>query len=86
MACSGTYFAISKIMNSSHRMPRERFLHCRWSNYDFRDRSGKKDVKNLKLTSRFTSLREALGWEWNIKAKREAKEINPYLVFTLVGT
>lgn len=74
-------------MNSSHRTPRKRCLHCRWSNYnDLRDRSGKKDVKNLKLTSRFTSLQEALGWEWNIKAKREAKEINPYLVFTLVGT
>lgn len=51
-----------------------------------RDRSGKKDAKNLKLTSRFTSLREALEWQWNLKAKREAKEINPYLIFTLFGT
>ena len=63
------------------------FLRCQWSNRDgFRDRSGKKDAKNLKLMSRFTSLREALGWQWNLKAKREAKEINPYLIFTLVGT
>ena len=51
----------------------------------FRDRSGKKDAKNLKLTSRFTSLREALEWQWNLKAKREAKEINPHLIFTLLG-
>jgi len=59
----------------------------RWSNRDeFRDRSGKKDAKNLKLTSRFTSLREAMEWQWNLKAKREAKEINPHLIFTLLGT
>ena len=51
-----------------------------------RDRSGKKEAKNLKLTSRFTSLREALEWQWNLKAKREAKEINPHLIFTLLGT
>ena len=63
------------------------FLRYRLSNRDvFRDRSGKKDVKNLRLTSRFTSLREALGWQWNLKAKREAKEINPHLIFTLLGT
>ena len=63
------------------------FLRCKWSNRDgFRDRSGKKDAKNLKLTSRFTSLQEALGWQWNLKARREVKEINPYLIFTLLGT
>lgn len=53
---------------------------------DFRDRSGKKDAKNLILKSRFTPLREALKWKWNLKAKREAKEINPHLIFTLLGT
>jgi len=62
-------------------------LLCQWSDHDgSRDRSGKKDAKNLRLTSRFTSLREALEWQWNLKAKREAKEINPHLIFTLLGT
>jgi ubiquitin-like 1-activating enzyme E1 A len=51
-----------------------------------RDRSGKKDARNLKLRSRFTSLGEALKWPWNLKIKREAKEINPHLIFTLLGT
>jgi ubiquitin-like 1-activating enzyme E1 A len=62
-------------------------LRCRLSNRAaFSDRSGKKDAKNLRLTSRFTSFREALEWQWNLKAKREAKEINPHLIFTLLGT
>ena len=62
-------------------------LLCPWSDYDgSRNRSGKKDGKGLRLTSRFTSLREALKWQWNLKAKREVKEINPHLIFTLLGT
>ena len=50
-----------------------------------RDRSGKKDAKNLMLKSRFNSLGEALKWQWNLKVKREAKEVNPHLIFTLLG-
>ena len=84
MACSDTYFVIFRIMNSSHRTPCG--FHVATDLIDgCRDRSGKKDAKNLKLTSRFTSLREALKWQWNFKAKREAKEINPHLILTLLG-
>ncbi|KAF9645171.1 hypothetical protein BDM02DRAFT_3120672 [Thelephora ganbajun] len=63
------------------------YIFCDLQDHEFisPDRSGKKDAKNLKLTSRFTSLREALEWKWNLKAKREAKEINPHLVFTLLA-
>lgn len=85
-ACSDTYFVIFKIMNSSHRTHSGFYVANSLTVMSPRDRSGKKDAKNLKLTSRFTSLREALEWQWNLKAKREAKEINPYLIFTLFGT
>ena len=75
---------IFRIMNSSHRTSCGFYVaNCLIGGY--RDRSGKKDAKNLKLTSRFTSLREALDWQWNFKAKREAKEVNPHLIFALLG-
>ncbi|KAF9778751.1 hypothetical protein BJ322DRAFT_1102092 [Thelephora terrestris] len=63
------------------------YIFCDLQEHEFisPDRSGKKDAKNVKLKSRFTSLREALEWRWNLKAKREAKEINPHLIFTLLA-
>lgn len=63
------------------------YIFCDLQDHEFisPDRSGKKDAKNLKLKSRFTSLREALEWQWILKAKREAKEVNPHLIFTLLA-
>lgn len=63
------------------------YIFCDLQDHEFisPDRTGKKDAKNLKLKSRFTSFREALEWQWNLKAKREAKEINPHLIFTLLA-
>ena len=78
---------IFKITNSSHRTHFVNFTLPVVSNLGgLRDRSGKKEAKNLILKSRFTSLSEALKWQWNLKARREAKEINPHLIFTLLGT
>jgi ubiquitin-like 1-activating enzyme E1 A len=50
------------------------------------DRSALKDApKNVKMTADYPPLHEALKHKWTGLAKRQTKELNPAVVFTILG-
>ncbi|EEB90959.1 hypothetical protein MPER_10762 [Moniliophthora perniciosa FA553] len=51
------------------------------------DRSGSKESqKDVKVTTSYTSLENALRHSWASLTKRQTKELNPGAVFTILGT
>lgn len=52
----------------------------------FRDRSGSKDgTKNIKNTTHYCPLSSALRHKWTGLTRKQTKELNPAIVFTILG-
>jgi hypothetical protein len=52
----------------------------------YRDRSQSKDApKSVKVTASYPTLQEALRYQWTALTKRQTKEVNPAIIFTILG-
>lgn len=82
----GTFSATFCSMTISHRKGHFPRAHAILNVHDHSDRSGAKDgAKNIKNTTRYCPLNDALQHKWTALTRKQTKELNPAIVFTILG-